>query len=147
MQITVVNIYRQTNISQGVPEFLVPLYNFMTTTFYTTLRQSEAEDSEFTAAAFLGITLNTLSSLYNFIKTQNFMFSGPILDWFSQHYKGGVWKKLFEKTVAPPTPPPPKEPQIIDSSDEDEDCDKSRVGGSRKQISTILKVSQLSTLV
>lgn len=134
-----------------MPEFLIPFYNVMTTSFYTALRQSQAEGIEFTAGAFLGITtLYTFPFLCNFIETQNFMFSGPTLDWFSQHYKGGVWKKLFEKTAAPP---PPKEPQIIDSSDEEDlsaeakSCDKSRPGGSRKQISTILKASQLSTLV
>ena len=122
----------------------------MTTSFYTALRQSQAEGIEFTAGAFLGITtLYTFPFLCNFIETQNFMFSGPTLDWFSAHYKGGVWKKLFEKTAAPPPPPPPKEPQIIDSSDEEDLSaeDKSRPGGSRKQISTTLKVSQLSTLV
>ena len=134
-----------------MPEFLIPFYNVMTTSFYTALRQSQAEGIEFTAGAFLGITtLYTFPFRCNFIETQNFMFSGPTLDWFSAHYKGGVWKKLFEKTAAPP---PPKEPQIIDSSDEedlaaeDKSCDKSRLGGSRKQISTTLKVSQLSTLV
>ena len=77
------------------------------------------------------------------------MFTGPIIEWFSQNYKSSLWKRLFEKTAAPP-PKKDRTPEIADSSDEisaeDKSRDKNQSGGSRKQTATNVKASQLFTL-